>query len=73
MGGRSHHGPNNSGDWLTIVQPDAAVGAYGSYVDAPNGSPATLTAPTVAGSYELRYVQGGKRVIVRRAIRVTTP
>lgn len=67
------HGPNNSGDWLTIVQPDAGVEAYGSYVDALNGSPATLTAPTVAGSYELRYVQGGKQVIARRAIRVTTP
>jgi hypothetical protein len=48
-------------------------------VDAPRGSPASLTAPTVTGEYELRYVQGGKLVLVlvlvlalaRRAMRVT--
>jgi len=66
-------GPNNSGDWLTIVAPDAPVQAYGSYADAPNNSPARLTAPSAAGSYELRYVQGGKLVLMRRAILVTAP
>jgi Ca-activated chloride channel homolog len=67
----SWQGPNNHGDWLTIVKPDAAAQMYGSYADAPNGSPASLTAPTVAGDYQLRYVQDGKLVLVRRGIRVT--
>jgi Ca-activated chloride channel family protein len=66
----SWQGPNNSRDWLTIVQPDAAAQAYGSYVDAPKGSPAKLTAPSKAGDYQLRYVQHGKLVLARRAIRV---
>jgi len=66
-------GPNNRSDWLTIIAPQAAVSAYGSYVDAPNGSPAKLTAPATAGRYELRYVLKGKKTIGTRAIEVTAP
>lgn len=66
-------GPNLHGDWLTIVKPDRLVNEYGSYVDVPNGSPATLTAPPASGSYELRYVLGGKAIIGRRPITVTGP
>lgn len=73
-------GPNNAGDWVTIVAADAPVSAYLSYVDARNGRTddkttrrvATLRAPPKTGSYELRYVQQGKSVIGRRAIEVTT-
>jgi Ca-activated chloride channel homolog len=66
-------GPNNSGDWLTIIAPDAAATAYGSYADADRGSPAKLNAPPGAGPYEIRYVLRGKKVIARRAIVVTGP
>jgi Ca-activated chloride channel family protein len=64
---------NNRGDWLTIVAPDAAVSAYGAYVDADRGSPANLTAPATAGAYELRYVLKGKKVIATRSIEITAP
>jgi Ca-activated chloride channel family protein len=64
-------GPNNHGDWLTIIAPDAAVQAYGSYVDADHARPSTLTAPAAAGKYEVRYVLNGKKVIAARPIDVT--
>jgi hypothetical protein len=72
-------GPNNGGDWVTIVPAGAAPRAYASYVDARSGraggrpgpSAATLLAPTQAGRYELRYVQQGSRVIGTRSIDVT--
>lgn len=66
-------GPDNHGDWLTIIVPDAPVTAYGSYVDADRGRPSTLTAPSSAGTYQLRYVLGGKKVIAARTIVVTAP
>jgi Ca-activated chloride channel family protein len=66
-------GPNNHGDWLTIVKADRPPNEYGSYVDADNGSPGKLTAPAAAGTYELRYVLHGKTVIGHRTIQVTVP
>jgi Ca-activated chloride channel family protein len=66
-------GPNNRGDWLTIVAPDAAATSYASYVDADRGNPATLQAPPAAGTYELRYVLKNKKVIATRPIVVTGP
>jgi Ca-activated chloride channel family protein len=68
----SWSGPNYGGDWITIVAPDAAPSAYGSYVDAIHGSPATLTAPAQPGQYQLRYVLKGKTIIASRAIEVIT-
>lgn len=76
----SWSGPNNGGDWVTIVEAGAASRAYASYVDARTGttdtktgrSTATLRAPDKPGRYELRYVQQGTRVIGTRAIDVTT-
>jgi hypothetical protein len=73
-------GPNNGGDWVTIVAADAPPRAYGSYVDARAGRPddktarttATLRAPDQPGRYELRYVQRGTVVIGARAIEVAT-
>ena len=66
-------GPNNNGDWLTIVRPEQGETEYGSYADADRDSPARLEAPAVAGTYELRYVLQGKKVIARRAIAVVQP
>jgi uncharacterized protein DUF11 len=71
-------GPNNGGDFVTIVAAGAAPRAYGSYVDARTGradektgrSVATLRAPAKPGQYELRYVQQGSRVIGTRPIEV---
>jgi Ca-activated chloride channel family protein len=67
-------GPNNKGDYITIVAKDAPDAHYGSYTDADKPSPQTLTAPTLTGDAELRYVTGqGKKVLSRRTIRVVMP
>ena len=71
-------GPNNRGDFVTIVAAGAAPRAYGPYVDARIGraddktgrTVATLRAPAQPGRYELRYVQQGTHVIGARAIDV---
>jgi len=65
------NGPNNPGDWVTIIAPDQPDTAYASYADAPRANPATLTAPATPGSYELRYVLNGRKVVGRKAIEVT--
>ena len=64
-------GPNNTGDYITIVAKDAPDAHYGSYTDAGKTSPQSLTAPTIEGDAELRYVTGqAKTVLARRTIRV---
>jgi Ca-activated chloride channel homolog len=64
-------GPNNKGDYITIVPTGAPDEHYGSYVDTDKGSPLTLTAPTNEGDAEIRYVTGqDKKVLARRPIRV---
>jgi Ca-activated chloride channel homolog len=65
------NGPNNPGDWVTIVAPDQPESAYASYADASRANPATLTAPATPGSYELRYVLNGRKVVGKKAIEVT--
>ena len=60
-------------DWVTIVAPDAAQNRYTSYRYAREGSPVTLRAPKEPGTYELRYVLSGKRVVATRPITVTAP
>ncbi len=67
-------GPNNAGDYVTIVAKDAADAAHGDYANTDKGSPITLTAPATAGDAELRYVAAqGKKVLARRSIRVVMP
>jgi hypothetical protein len=64
-------GPNNTGDYVTIVAAGAADEHYGSYVETEKGSTVMLTAPTVTGDAEVRYVSGqGRKVLARRPIRV---
>lgn len=67
-------GPNNKGDFVTIVPKGAPDAHYASYADADKPSPQTLTAPSAAGEAELRYVTGqGNKVLARRPIRVVLP
>jgi Ca-activated chloride channel family protein len=65
-------GPNGPGDYITIVATGAPPGTYLSYANTSNGSPATLTAPTAPGSYELRYVveRAGVTTLATRPIEV---
>ena len=65
-------GPGYRSDWITVVKPELPVSAYASYVDTENkGSPITLDAAKEPGTYEIRYVLKGKRVIARRRIEVS--
>ena len=48
-------GPNNSGDYVTVVKKGADVGTYTSYFYTRDGNPGKLKLPTAPGEYELRY------------------
>lgn len=65
-------GPDNDGDYLTIVEVGAHEGAYTSYAYAREGSPVTLAAPVEPGAYEIRYVAGrGDATLASAPITVT--
>ena len=51
-------GPDNAGDYVTVVAAGAPEGAWMSYAYTSRGSPANLTAPAEPGAYEVRYVTG---------------
>jgi Ca-activated chloride channel family protein len=59
-------GPNNVGDYITIVKPDASAATYQNYTETRHGSPLEITAPIEAGSYELRYVANRSKTILGR-------
>ncbi len=62
-------GPDNPGDYVTIVARGTPDGQYGPYTQTNRGSPLTVTAPKTAGEAELRYVSGqGARTLARRPI-----
>jgi ribosomal protein L34 len=65
-------GPNNKGDYLTIVVKGTRDGEYAHYSDTHRGTPATIKAPAKPGPAEIRYMSGqGAKVLARRAIEVT--
>lgn len=64
--------PAGSGDWITVVEPSAPDNKYTDYFYITRGSPGDLRMPLEPGEYELRYVQGGSKVLVRRMITVET-
>jgi hypothetical protein len=64
-------GPDNRGDYLTIVPTGAAANVYQNYTDASKGSPLSITAPIEPGAFEIRYVAAqGKNVLARRPIKI---
>lgn len=64
-------GPDNHGDYITLVPVETPDGQYGNYTTTDKGSPLTLTAPTTAGAGELRYMTGqGNKVLARRPLRI---
>lgn len=66
-------GPDNRGDYLTIVRPDTRAADYGNYVETRAGSPLELTAPLEPGEFEVRYVAVRSKTILGRAPIVVTP
>jgi Ca-activated chloride channel family protein len=62
-------GPDNPGDYITIVPKGAADGTSGKYALTRNGSPANIGLPPAPGTCEIRYVDGAtNRVLARAAI-----
>lgn len=65
-------GPNNPGDYVTVVPKGAPDSQYNSYVNTAKGTAVELTAPIEPGEAEVRYVTGGRaQVLARRPVRVT--
>lgn len=65
-------GPDNSGDYVTIVAAGSPPRDYLSYHYTKHGSPGSIEAPLVPGAYELRYMTGRTRsVLAQVAIEVT--
>ena len=63
-------GPNNEGDYITVVKPEAGNAEYKSYFYTHGnvGNP-TLELPIQPGAYEIRYVTAQtKQVLARRPI-----
>lgn len=67
-------GPNNPGDYVTVVPKETPDGQYGNYTETAQGSSLNLTLPPTAGDAELRYMSGqGRLVLGRRAIKILAP
>ena len=66
-------GPDNSGDYVTIVPEGAPNRDYLAYAYTRVGSPATLEAPLEPGAYEIRYMTGVRRDILASARITVTP
>ncbi len=65
-------GPDNRGDFITIVEIGAEEGDYNSYAYTARGTPATITAPDAEGTYEIRYVMGqSDATLASRTIELT--
>ncbi len=66
-------GPNNQGDYITVVPKDTEDGKYENYTPTSSGSPLSLKLPMIIGEVELRYMTGqGAKVLARRPLVITT-
>ena len=64
-------GPAEQGDWVTIAAVGAKDKEYGAYFYPKNEDEvADLQMPVDPGDYEIRYVQGGRKVLARTPIRI---
>lgn len=66
-------GPAATGDWITVVPPDASSKAYDRYAYARKGNnPLSLEMPAKPGQYEIRYVASAvDRILTRVPVKVT--
>ncbi|MEM9199284.1 MAG: VWA domain-containing protein [Pseudomonadota bacterium] len=65
-------GPNEEGDFIVVVAPDAADAQSINYSYTRDGSPLALVMPPEPGSYELRYLRrDGRQVLARQPIEAT--
>ena len=67
----SWSGPNNRGDYVTLVPKSAADDVSGKYIETSKGSPVKATTRIQPGDAEIRYISGqGRKVLARRALRI---
>lgn len=66
-------GPSNARDFIAIVPAGAPERSYDAYVYTEAGNPARLTAPEVAGEYEVRYLTGQVYATLAAAPFTVTP
>jgi Ca-activated chloride channel family protein len=59
-------GPNNPGDYLTIVPKAAKDGVSNRVAYTSRGSPAEVRTPKEAGPCEVRYMSGQKNLVLAR-------
>lgn len=59
-------GPNNTGDYLTVVPKTTPDGQYGNYTNTAKGTPLKVTAPIRPGVCEIRYMSGQHNVVLAR-------
>ena len=66
-------GPNNTGDYVTLVKAGTPERRWGLYEYTHQGPQLTFRAPFEIGDYELRYLTGQSYLtLARRTLRVTT-
>jgi Ca-activated chloride channel family protein len=64
-------GPDNPGDYITLVPVEMPDDQYGNFTLTSSGRPMKLRVPVMAGPAELRYVTGqGGRVLARSPLTV---
>lgn len=66
-------GPDNVGDYITIVKAGAAARDYLDYAYTREGSTVVLRAPLDAGPHELRYMTGQSRQVLATAAIEVSP
>ncbi|MDD3756618.1 MAG: VWA domain-containing protein [Advenella sp.] len=66
-------GPNGSGDYITIVTPEAKDSEYGVYKRTASGEVLRLQVPDALGTHEIRYVQNKDRQVLARQTVELTP
>ena len=66
-------GPDNKGDYLTIVPKGAEDRDFGNYAYTVRGNPATLTATMTPGPHEIRYMAARSRKVLGRTDIEVTP
>lgn len=60
-------GPNNPGDYVTIVPKGATEDAYLAYFYTRDANPGSLETPVAPGEYELRYNSGSSQRVMASA------
>lgn len=62
-----------AGDYVTVVEADAALNAYGSYKYYQGESPLAMNTTCVPGQYEFRYLNKANETLARLPVQIRVP